>query len=92
LRRTGAGPYTSGRNHRTETGTMELKPRPNHHRYLEILRAMTPQQRLEKAIELSETAKSLFRQGLRMRFPNKSDQELHQLYLERIEKCHNRNW
>jgi hypothetical protein len=53
---------------------------------------MTPQQRLEKAIELTETARALFRQGLRMRFPDKSEQELHQLYLERLEKCHNRNW
>jgi hypothetical protein len=75
-----------------ETDAMDPKPRPNHQRYLEILRAMTPQQRIEKTIELSETAKSLFRQGLRMTFPDKSEAELHQLYLERLEQCHNRNW
>lgn len=69
-----------------------FKPRPNHAKYLEVLRAMTPEQRLMKAFELSEMTKELFRQGLRDRFPEKSEAELHQLYLERLELCHNRNY
>jgi len=67
------------------------KPRPNHARYLQTLRRMTPQQRLAKAFELSEQAKSLFLAGLRMRFANLSEPELHRLALRRLEKCHNRN-
>ena len=71
---------------------MDPKPRPNHQRYLQVLRSMTPEQRLLKAIELSETGKALFLQGLRTRFPNKTDAEINVLYLERIALCHNRNW
>lgn len=33
---------------------MDPKPRPNHRRYIEILRRMTPEQRLAKAFELSD--------------------------------------
>jgi hypothetical protein len=71
---------------------MDLKPRPNHQRYLEILRAMTPQERLAKAFELSAFTRKLFLDGLRQRFPEMSQSEIHALYLERLDKCHNRNW
>jgi hypothetical protein len=71
---------------------MNIKPRPNHREYIEILRSMTPEQRLLKAIELTETARTLFKHGLRERFPNLSHEEFHKLYLERLEKCHNRNY
>ena len=53
---------------------------------------MTPEQRLLKAFELSEMAKTVFREGLRNRFPDLDAQEFQKLYLERLEKCHNRNW
>ncbi len=68
------------------------KPRPNHRLYLEILRGMTPEQRLIKALELSDMARQLFRQGLRRRFAHLSEPQLHRLYLERLAKCHNRNY
>ena len=71
---------------------MNPKPRPNHRAYLEILRSMTPAQRLEKAFELSELSRSLFLEGLRKRFPDASKQGLHQIFLKRLEKCHNRNY
>jgi hypothetical protein len=71
---------------------MDPKPRPSHQRYLEILSRMTPQQKIEKMIELTETGRSLMLQGLRMRFPDKSEDEIRKLYLERLDKCHNRNW
>ncbi|MFN3650954.1 MAG: hypothetical protein ACK47B_15370 [Armatimonadota bacterium] len=45
-----------------------------------------------KAFELSEMTRELFRRGLRERFPDLSEQELHQLFLKRIATCHNRNW
>jgi hypothetical protein len=71
---------------------MNPKPRPNHARYLEVLRRMTPAERVEKAFELSDFTKRLFRDGLRRRFPEKTEAELHQLYLDRLAKCHNRNY
>lgn len=71
---------------------MDPKPRRNHRIYLEALRRMTPEQRLLKAFELSEMTRELFRRGLRERFPDLSEQELHQLFLKRIATCHNRNW
>jgi len=61
-------------------------------RYLEVLRRMTPGQRLAKAMELSELGKRLFLHGLRRRFPGLNDEQLHRVYLERIARCHNRNY
>ncbi len=71
---------------------MDPKPRPNHKLYIEILRRMTAEQKLQKVVELSEMGKSLFRAGLRKRFPDATEEELHRIYLERLEKCHNRNY
>jgi hypothetical protein len=71
---------------------MNPKPRPNHQRYLEVLRAMTPEQRLQKAFELSAFTKALFREGLRKRFPSASEAEFRQILLARLAKCHNRNY
>ena len=71
---------------------MDPKPHPNHKLYIQILRRMTPEQRLMKAFELSEMSKSLFRQGLRERFPDLSEEDFHQLFLKRLELCHNRNY
>ena len=69
-----------------------IKERPNHKLYIETLRRMTPEQRLLKAFELSEFAKELFLAGLRRRFPDLSDETIKKIYLERIAKCHNRNY
>lgn len=60
--------------------------------YLQILKRMSPEERLLKAFELSEFAKQLFIHGLRKRFPDFSNEEIKKIYLERIEKCHNRNY
>lgn len=59
---------------------------------IEILRRMTPEQRLNKAFDLSEFTLELFKHGLRKQFPDLSEEEFHKIYLERMEKCHNRNW
>ena len=69
-----------------------IKERPNHKLYIETLRRMTPEQRLLKAFALSEFAKELFLAGLRRRFPDLSDERIRKIYLERIDKCHNRNY
>jgi hypothetical protein len=74
------------------TQVMNPKPRPNHKAYLKILRAMTPGQRLQKAFELSDLGKALLLEGIRKRFPDATPAELHQIFLDRLEKCHNRNY
>jgi hypothetical protein len=71
---------------------MDLKSIPGRQRYLDVLRRMTPAQRLTKAMELSELGKRLFLQGLHRRFPEADDRQLHALYLKRVAKCHNRNY
>ena len=71
---------------------MNPKPRPNHQRYLEVLRSMTGEQRLLKAFEMSAFTKAIFREGLRKRFPHLSEEEFHTLFLERLALCHNKNY
>ena len=71
---------------------MDIKPRPNHRLYLDILRRMSPEARLMKAFELSSFSNALFLHGLRKRFPDLSEQDFRKLYLERLNKCHNRNY
>jgi hypothetical protein len=63
-----------------------------HKKYIEVLRSMTSEQRLAKAFELTEMVNSLFRQGLRKRFPDLPDEEFEKLYRRRLDLCHNRNW
>ncbi|HVA50246.1 MAG TPA: hypothetical protein VNH11_28080 [Pirellulales bacterium] len=65
------------------------KPRPNHRRYIEVLRKMTPEQRLAKAFELSEMLKEL---RLRERFPELDEAAFHRLFLDRLAKCYNQNY
>lgn len=71
---------------------MNPKERPNHRKYIQVLRQMTPEMRLRKAFELSVFSKELFVHGLRKRFPDLSEEEFKRLLLERLEKCHNRNY
>ena len=53
---------------------------------------MTPEQRLVQALELSDFVRTLFRQGLRLRFPTLTDDEINSLFLERLDSCHNGNY
>ncbi len=71
---------------------MKVKKRPNQRIYIQALRRMTPEKRLLKAFELSQFSKGLFLEGLRRRFPNLPEEALRKIYLERIDKCHNRNY
>lgn len=71
---------------------VNIKKRPNHRVYLTILRKMTPEQRLLKAFELSEFSRRIFRDGLHKRFPGQSEADIQKIYLERLNKCHNRNY
>lgn len=63
-----------------------------HQIYLNALRAMGPERRLKRAFELSDFGRELFLQGLRKLHPELSETDLYALFLQRICKCHNRNW
>ena len=71
---------------------MDPKPRPNRRLYIEILRRMTPEERLLKAFELSDFTRRLFAEGLRERFPNMPEDEFQRLLRQRLDRCHNRNY
>jgi len=71
---------------------MDIKKRPNYKIYLQVLRQMSPEKRLLKAFELSEFTRQLFIHGLHKRFPNLNDKEFKKILLERLDKCHNRNY
>jgi hypothetical protein len=71
---------------------VDQKPRPNDELYLEILRSMSPADRLRKAFELTETARKLFRIGLRQRFPEKSESEIQEIYVKRLLECRNSDY
>jgi hypothetical protein len=71
---------------------MSIKQRPNHSLYIQTLRRMSPEARLLKAFELTAFSGQLFLQGLRRRFPDLTERELQNLYLERLSKCHNQNY
>jgi hypothetical protein len=71
---------------------MDIKPRPNHARYINILRSMPPDKKVDKVFELNDMAKELCLQGLRQGHPGITKQELAKLYLKTIGPCHNRNY
>ncbi len=69
-----------------------IEKNPNHKIYIQVLRKMSPEKRLLKAFELSDFTKQLFIQGLRRRFPDLPEKQFKKLLLERLDKCHNRNY
>jgi hypothetical protein len=71
---------------------MSIKRSSAHKIYIQVLRKMSPEKRLLKAFELSEFANQLFIHGLHKRFPNLPDEEFKKILLERLDKCHNRNY
>jgi hypothetical protein len=77
---------------KTEGTMTDPKPRPNHRAYLASLRQMTAEQKLRKMIELSNLTRELFLAGLKARFQVASDAEIRRIYLERLDRCHNRNY
>ncbi|HEY8485080.1 MAG TPA: hypothetical protein VIL13_10745 [Longimicrobiales bacterium] len=67
-----------------------MKKRPNHRLYVEILRRMSPEERLRKAFELSDFTRTLFRVGLRRRYPEMPESDLEALYRRRLERSRDR--
>jgi hypothetical protein len=71
---------------------MDIKERPNHKLYIQTLRRMSPEQRLLASFEMTEFSNALFLHGLHTRFPELSEPEIKRIYLERLDKAHNRNY
>jgi hypothetical protein len=66
--------------------------RKAHRVYLKALRSLRPEQRLQKAFELSALTRELFVIGLRRRHPDLSEADFGRLLRERLDRCHNRNY
>lgn len=71
---------------------MNETDRQTHREYIKILKKMTPQERLQRALELSDLTKSLFITGLKMRYPDYSEKDIKNLYIEKIYKCHSSDY
>lgn len=70
-----------------------MPPTPEEHQaYLRILARMTPGEKMKRAMDLSDMGRRMLKSALRRRFPDLDEARLHQLYLERLELCHNRNY
>jgi len=69
-----------------------MKTYPNKERYHQILKDMSPEEKVRKVFELSELTNEAFKVGLRNRYKEMPDEEFHQLYLENRLKCHNQNY
>jgi len=61
---------------------MDIKPQPNHKQYIESLRAMTEEQRLLKAFEMTKIAQNKLGAELRQKFPKLPDADFQQLFTE----------
>ena len=71
---------------------MNKTDRQTHKEYIKILKKMKPQARLQKAFELSDLTKNLFITGLKMRYPDYSEEDIKDLYIEKIYKCHSSDY
>jgi len=64
------------------------KPSSHHQRRLQILRGMTPDQKMARVFKLNERVLNQMRAELRHQYPDISVAELHQRYLEKRIRCH----
>lgn len=62
-----------------------------HQRKLQILRGMTPEQKLARVCKLNERVLNQMRAGLRKQYPDLSEAELHQRFLVLRVLSHNWN-
>ncbi|MBC8526864.1 MAG: hypothetical protein H8D22_08410 [Candidatus Cloacimonetes bacterium] len=54
---------------------------------IEIYRKMTPQQRIEEAIQLTDLTYEVMKEGIRNQHPNLDEAAIQKLVLERMEIC-----
>lgn len=67
-----------------------MKERPNHRIYVQVLREMGPENRLKKALELSEFSRALTKRGLENLHPELPPTDLNRLYLDRMQRARER--
>lgn len=58
-------------------------------KYIETLRKMSFDEKAKKVFELTEMTRMLLKRGLEIQFPEKTPEEIHQMYLKRLAECHN---
>ena len=61
-------------------------------KYDSILKKMPYEEKALKMFELSEYSKKLLWYGMKNKFPELQETEFKKKYIERIMKCHNRNY
>ncbi len=69
-----------------------MKKKPNHKKYMDILKKMSSEQKLLKMFELSDYSNKLLWYGLKNKYPDLTDDKIKKIYLERLIRCHNRNY
>jgi len=67
------------------------KTSQNRQLYIEVLRGMTPEQRLQKALELTREMREISRAGVRSRNPEKAAAEVDRLAVEQLLRWHSRS-
>ena len=77
------------KNHLANNGY--FKERVDHETCIQVLRQMSPEKRLMRAFELSEFARDILYHGLRKRFTDLPEEKPKELFLKRLDKCHDRN-
>jgi len=66
------------------------KTNQNRRLYIEILRRMTPEQRLRKALELTRDVREIARAGIRSRNPDLTSAEVDRLAVEQLLRWHSK--
>ena len=61
-------------------------------RSIEALRRMTPEARLAKAFALTALVRALMLEGIRVRHPGASEEQVRRLGAAQWARCHNRNY
>ena len=80
------------KNQISQSKETQVEPLYNPDVYILTLRKMTPEQRIKKMFELTEMTRSLLKRGLEIQFPDKTKEEIHEMYLKRLMECHNSNY
>ena len=63
----------------------------NRRLYIEVLRRMTPEQRLRKALELTRAVREIARAGVRSRNPDLTSAEIDRLAVEQLLRWHSKS-
>jgi hypothetical protein len=66
--------------------------KPNRQEYIECLRRLGPEGRINIMLELTETMYQMLREAIARRYPEMTAEERHQVFLDKIKKCRNRNY